>query len=69
MRLRPSTIGSHVAFDSSTAHVRRGNFWSQPVMSTVVSHVIASMMKPSDSLASMVGSMANTMLLTNCPGE
>ena len=38
-------------------------------MSTVVSHVIASKMNPSDSEASMVGSMLNTMLLTNCPGE
>ena len=34
-------------------------------MSTVVSHVIASMMKPSVSLASIVGSMAKTMLLMN----
>ena len=62
-------MGSHVALDSSTVHLSRGNFSSQPVMSTVVSHVIASMMKPSASLASMVGSMANTMLLTNWPGE
>ena len=38
-------------------------------MSTLVSQVIASKMKPSDSEASMVGSMLKTMLLTNCPGE
>ena len=38
-------------------------------MSTVVSHVIASKMKPSDSEASIVGSMLKTILLTNCPGE
>ena len=69
MRLRASTSGSQVALDSSTAHLSRGNFSSQPVISTAVSHVIASKMKPSDSEASMVGSMLNTMLLTNCPGE
>ncbi len=62
-------MGSHVALDSSTVHFNRGNFSSHPVISTVVSHVIASMMKPSASLASMVGSMANTTLLTNWPGE
>ena len=35
----------------------------------MVSQVIASKMKPSVSEASMVGSMLNTILLTNCPGE
>jgi hypothetical protein len=36
-------------------------------MSTVVSQVMASKMKPSASELSMVGSMEKTMLLTNCP--
>jgi hypothetical protein len=38
-------------------------------MSTVVSQVMASKMKPSASELSMLGSMLNTMLLRNCPGE
>ncbi len=66
---RARTSGSHEALDSSTAAFSFGNFSSQPVWTTTVTHVIASSRKPSVSEASMVGSMAAVMFDTNWPGE
>ena len=67
--LRASTSGSHEALDSSTAALSLGNFSSQPVCTTTVTQVMASMRKPSVSEASMAGSMAAVMFETNWPGE
>ena len=67
--LRARISGSHDAFDSSTAALSLGNFSSQPVCTTTVTHVIASIKKPSVSEASMAGSIAAVMFDTNWPGE
>jgi hypothetical protein len=55
--------------DSSTAVFSWGNFSSQPVCSTTVTQVIASIRKPRVSEASIAGSMAAVMFETNWPGE
>ena len=67
--LRDRISGSHEALDSSTAALRRRNFSSQPVCTTTVTQVIASIRKPSVSDASMAGSIAAVMFETNWPGE
>ena len=67
--LRARISGSHEALDSSTAAFSRGNFSSQPVCTTTVTQVIASIRKPSVSEASMAGSIAAVMFDTNWPGE
>jgi hypothetical protein len=67
--LRARISGSHEALDSSTAAFSVGNFSSQPVCTTTVTQVIASIRKPSVSEASMAGSIAAVMFETNWPGE
>src|SRR4029453_9967190 len=67
--LRDRISGSHEALDSSTAALSLGNFSSQPVCTTTVTHVIASIRKPKVSDASIAGSIAAVIFETNWPGE